>query len=300
MAYCIIFSHVLLCILILFFRARVKKRSTNPIMVFVCMIPIAGVILFLMDEYMYRREKIASRDYEMEKLSLKDKRFSSIEGNQDKNHQITVPLEEAMLLNDAKTRRTLMLEILHKNPKEYVDMLKRACMSDDVELTHYATTTIMEIQADYEKLLQKDKQELKKSPCEKKLLERYRMDLEAYIHSGLLSGNIEHIQREELSNVLKQLMEQDAKNKDLLFSYLDNELELGHVSELGEKIRYADKYWHQDERVYMYYVRYYRHSGQGEKIQPLLCQMEKEDIYLSKEGKEWFSFYRRKEPVNEK
>ena len=53
-----------------------------------------------------------------------------------------------------KVRHSLMLDILHKNPNEYIAILQKARNSDDTEVTHYATTMMMEIQTEYEKKLQ--------------------------------------------------------------------------------------------------------------------------------------------------
>ena len=39
-----------------------------------------------------------------------------------------------------------MMKLLHANPEQYVELLKRVTLSDDVELTHYASTSMMDAQ----------------------------------------------------------------------------------------------------------------------------------------------------------
>ena len=72
---------------------------------------------------------------------------------------LIVPLQEALLINDASTRRQLIMDILYHDTGEYVDVLNRARMNDDVEVVHYATTAMVELQKDYEERLQAERTE---------------------------------------------------------------------------------------------------------------------------------------------
>lgn len=265
------------------------------VMPVVWFIPIWGTLMAIADEYTVRQRVNASKAFEIERLELTDKRYRSIEVDSSENNKITVPLEEAMLINDAKTRRTLMLDILHKNPKEYVDLLQRARLSEDVELTHYATTTIMEVQSEYEALIQQCEAEVSKEPNSEKLLRKYAKTIYAYINSGLISGNILFIQRVELRRVLEKILVLCPDDHRKVIQYIENEMELDPSENLLTRLEEASKKWPQDEKIYMLFVNYYCKTGQGKKIQELLEQLTQNKVYLSREGKEWYSFWKREE-----
>ena len=90
----------------------------------------------------------------MDKLKVTDTKYRRLITDTGADSETMVPLEEALIVNDAKMRRNLLLDILHRNPEEYLKTLENAMDSDDVEVTHYATTTVLEIQSEYEQQLQ--------------------------------------------------------------------------------------------------------------------------------------------------
>lgn len=286
-------THIMLCVLIWFLRLKRIMISSNEVMPIVICIPLWGALLAVFDEYAARKKLSCSKQFELEKLALTDKRYRSIEMDDSQNQQITVPLEEAMLINDAKTRRALMLDILHRNPNEYVNLLKRSRFSEDVELTHYATTTIMEIQSDYENQLQQSQMELQKDPENIKLLHEYEKVLKSYINSGLLSGNILIIERVELQRILEKLCSIYPEDRNLCIEYIQNELELGNTGNLEPILQHAKECWPGDERIYMLFVRYYRNSGQGHHVKDILAEVKEKNVYLTREGKEWYAFFHR-------
>ena len=49
---------------------------------------------------------------------------------EDPARDLMVPLQEALLMNDASTRRELMMDILYDDVGEYVEVLKNARMKD--------------------------------------------------------------------------------------------------------------------------------------------------------------------------
>lgn len=284
--------HLAGCLVFFYLRKTDRLMSRNQIPAIVCCIPIWGPLLAVLDESVVRRGMEGSKEFGLERLEPADKRFQVMEVDPAVGDKRMVPLEEAMLINDAKTRRALMLDILHKKPEEYVDLLKRARMSDDVELTHYATTTIMEVQSEYEAQIQRCEAEARRQPNNERVLRNYARAVGAYINSGLISGNVLQIQRMEQRRILERLLRLSPDDRRRTLAYLENELELGENEDILRLLEEARQKWRQDERVYMLLVRYYRQRGEGKRIQLLLKQMKEEGIYLSKEGREWYSFWK--------
>lgn len=287
----LIIIHILICIISYVLIKRKIVYTKSLILPMIVLIPIWGFVSFLMEEFIIRRNRKGTKEIGVDKLRLSDKKYSRIRVDNNDNREIIVPLEEAILINDAKTRRSLMLDILRKNPDEYVDMLQRTKLSADPELTHYATTTIMEIQGGYERRLQRSDARLKKNPEDEKELNHYLNLLVNYIDSGLLTGNILMIQRIQLKQVLEKLLKTNPYDKKLFLLNIENELEMGQLVGIEDLLNLAKKRWPEEEKLYVLYVNFYRQVGKGKEIKELLQEITENKIHLSREGKEWFEFW---------
>lgn len=282
--------HILLCFITCLLRKKKIIIERELLLPIVICVPIWGFLSCIIHTYMYRNNKMGTHGFELEKMKMTDQKYRHIEARIESNESITVPLEEAILINDAKTRRSLMLDILHKNPTEYIGLLQRAKTSSDVELTHYATTTIMEVQNEFELRLQKCEQYINKDPEDEKGWKQYLESLRQYINSGLISSNILMIQRIRMEEVLEHLLSVSPENKEYQLLSMENSLEMNHFDGMEEKLRRAKDKW-PEERVYRLYVMFYHRTGQGKQISALLQEIKDNNVYLYHEGKEWFRFW---------
>ena len=290
--------HLLLCGVIGYKLYTKKTKVRTPIYIAVVCIPVVGELLFLIDLWTDKKNRYGIREIGLEKLKLTDAKYKNIQVERDDHSEMVVPLEEAIAVNDAKNRRKLLLDILHKNPEEHIELLQRARMTDDTELTHYATTTMMEIQSGYEQMIRELEREISliqsledKSNLEK-TLRKLRKELETYINSGLITGNILNIYRRKLDGVFAQLLTIEPKSKNYHLGKLENEIEQGVFEGVEERLLALCQKWPEDEQVYKVLVSYYAATHQGEMIQKLLNEIEKNEIYLTSEGKKWFAFWK--------
>ena len=298
MSFLLLVIHLLLCGVIGYkiYTKQIKVRT--PIYIAVVCIPVVGELLFLVDLWMDRKKKCGIREIGLEKLKLTDAKYKMIHVERDDHSEMVVPLEEAIAVNDAKTRRKLLLDILHKNPEEHIELLQRARMTDDTELTHYATTTMMEIQSGYEQVICELEQNVKESELledksdKEKVLRKLRKELETYIDSGLITGNILNIYRKKLDGVFVQLLDIEPENKAYHLGKLQNEIEQGVFEGVEDSLLTLKEKWPEDEQIYKVFVSYYATTHQGEKIQELLSEIEEKEVYLTSEGKKWFAFWK--------
>ena len=298
MGFLLLAIHLLLCGVIGYKLYTKKTKVRTPIYIAVVCIPVVGELLFLIDLWTDKKNRYGIREIGLEKLKLTDAKYKNIQVERDDHSEMVVPLEEAIAVNDAKTRRKLLLDILHKNPEEHIELLQRARMTDDTELTHYATTTMMEIQSGYEQMIRELEREISliqsledKSNLEK-TLRKLRKELETYINSGLITGNILNIYRRKLDGVFAQLLTIEPESKNYHLGKLENEIEQGVFEGVEERLLALCQKWPEDEQVYKVLVSYYAATHQGEMIQKLLNEIEKNEIYLTSEGKKWFAFWK--------
>lgn len=293
--------HILVCAVV-GLKLHTKQLETRTLIFpAVLLVPVFGVLILLADLWVNKKNKGGSREISMEKLRIQDAKFKHIEVEREKNANMVVPLEEAIAVNDAKTRRKLLLDILHKNPEEHIELLQRARLSDDTELTHYATTTMMEIQSAFEQNIRELEWEVEvREDAEDKVelvkaLRKLRKELNRYIESGLITGNILNIYRRKEETVLERLLLIAPNDKRYYLSLIDNKINQGKLEGVETLLEKALEKWNEDENVYQMFIRYYQAMHQGEQIQRILKEIEEKNIYLSKEGKKWYSFWKNEE-----
>ncbi|MDO5521495.1 MAG: hypothetical protein Q4G58_13470 [bacterium] len=238
---------------------------------------------------------MGNRDFEIEQLKIQDTKYRRIQIDQGENQDITVPLEEAIVINDEEVRRKLMLDILHKKPEDYINLLQRTRLSDDVELTHYATTSMMEIQSNYELNIQKLSQACRKNPDCLESLEKYRQELKSYIASGLISGTVLTIYRSQLHEVLIKLVTIDPEQKEYFRDLIENQVEMKQYSGIMEMLTLIKEKWKEEEIVYQLFVKYYFSIGRGDLIANVLEEVRENKVYLTNEGRNWFQFWSQEE-----
>ena len=186
MDFLVVLIHLIICIVIFLLMKQGKIKSSMVVYPAVVLVPVCGLVLLVIEEYRVRNTTQKERQVGVESFKISDIRYKRIEVDDDSNETITVPLEEAISVNNASVRRKLMMDILHRNPEEYIELLQMTRTADDTELTHYATTTMMEIQNKYELEIHKLSEEIKENPRELQVLKKYRKVLLKYIDSGLI------------------------------------------------------------------------------------------------------------------
>lgn len=291
----IVLLHLLICILvgICFWKKKLlAKQYLFPVVV--C-IPLWGILLLLIEEMCERGNQKKLAEIGLDTLKIQDVKYQRIEIDEQKNQEITVPLEEAMVVNEAPVTRRLMMDILHKEPGEYIGLLQAARSAEDTELAHYATTTMLEVQGKYEEEIHRLTELLKQNPNEITTLRKCRNELSNYIDSNLLSGEILNIYQNQLDEILQKLCSFDADNPNYGIHFIENRIALGAYEGLEEKVERLLERFPEEERVYQTAVDYYWNTDQGDKIQETLSSLEQHGVYLSHEGKQWYQFWKQDE-----
>lgn len=268
---------------------RIQTRSL--IFPTVLCIPVWGILLLAVEMYELRRKQMGTKKIGLDSLKIVDVKYQRIEVDENQNQEITVPLEEAILVNDASVRRRLIMDILHKNPERYIELLQKTRTAEDTELTHYATTTMMEIQGKYEAQIHACRQEAMKRPDNLNVLRRYQRILTKYIDSGLISGNILDIYRSQLDEAEQLLLKLDPENRKYILEKIENQIAMGRMDGIEQELEELIQKYPKEVQVYRVFVEYYWKMHQGDRMKQLLQQMKQENLYLTHDEKQWFEFW---------
>ena len=295
MDFLVVLIHLIICIVIFPLMKQGKIKSSMVVYPAVVLVPVCGLVLLVIEEYRARNTKQKERQVGVESFKISDIRYKRIEVDDDSNETITVPLEEAISVNNASVRRKLMMDILHRNPEEFIELLQMTRTADDTELTHYATTTMMEIQNKYELEIHKLSEEIKENPKELQVLKKYRKVLLKYIDSGLISGKILEIYRAQLDDILRKLCEMLPENRVYFQDYIRNQIALGKNDNIDGQIMDMINRWPDGVQVYQIYVEFLWKSNRGDEIPGVLNRLKEGNVYLSSEGKAWLEFWEQKD-----
>lgn len=286
-------GHLLLCLLLYIgVRTRFFKFS-EQLFPTVLLVPVFGVLMALIADYHARFRKSGIRPITLENphLELEDLRLQQLEG--ETASQSVIPLEEAMSINDAETRRKLMLEILRQNPDEYIGLLQEARLDDDIEVTHYASTAIMEMQREYELSLQKAEKEYDEDPDSPERLERYRKSLQRYIDSGLIDENVLFVYRKRYADLLELWMRMEPEEMEPLLLAADNHLAIGNYTEARYLTDMLIERFPNDERAWFAQLRLCQTMNDGDGIRRIVGEIKTRHIYLTPSGRNTLAFWDR-------
>nr|MCR5610198.1 hypothetical protein [Lachnospiraceae bacterium] len=78
-----------------------------------------------------------------------------------------------------------------------------------------------------------------------------------------------------------------------IYAYMNiaNKIKLKQYDTAAKLIDDAKEKWQDDEKIYMLELKCVR-EGKGKKsIKDILREVKDKEVYLSKEGKEWYSFW---------
>ncbi|MCL2833123.1 MAG: hypothetical protein FWD78_08130 [Treponema sp.] len=201
-----------------------------------------------------------------------------------------VPFDEVLLLSNDKARREVMMHILRRDPFAYLEMLKTAKVSSDVEITHYATTTIMEIQRDLDINMQRTEAEYNQNPDNIDVVNRFITALQSYINTGLLLENRMLQLRQQLSQILEHKLVIFPNSRSAHHLLVDNEISLGNYVRAGEVAAMMRAKWPLDESSWLKSLHVCMISGNSQEKTDIAAQMVTVPVIWSKAGREESEF----------
>jgi len=177
-------------------------------------------------------------------LNFFDDEIEDVKFDKSLGAEKTVPIEEALLINDDNVQREIILDVAKNNPKDFISDLKKALLVDDSETAHYAASIITSLIRKYD-LEIKEKREnfdFKNDGDSKKAFIKV---LKLALDSKLLLENNESIYREELYSLLKIEIE---KNNQEEYYFEEMAIFLIEAKRYQEVLKHLKEY---EEKFYL-------------------------------------------------
>jgi hypothetical protein len=289
--YVVLLFHLLICI---YYGVRVVRKPSGLPWQFLAVIfsvPVFGFFSALIVEYLSVHQKGRTKPLPLEDFCEKNTNLNPIPILDHDDVSTLVPLEEALVLNDPRIFRSLMMEVV-KNPSCYTDLLKAARLKQDPEITHYASAAIMEMQRAFELEMQSCRAACFKNPDNESILDQYIGVVQRYIKSGFIEGILLENQREKLDQLLDKKIRLRPEDKQSHYIKLENCTEWGRFRTAWEAAYRLQDKWPTDQEVWLLTIRLCVNSHDQLNLWKTIRRMESEPICWTMEGFSQFEFFR--------
>ena len=227
----------------------------------------------------------------VEKLKLESELYRSVTVDEKKVAANTVPIEEALLVNSAKERRTIIMDVLNDNPKEYIEFLQKAGNNEDTEVVHYAVTAMVEISKENDYKLQDFERQHAKDPENVEVLTGYTDFLWSCLSQNLMQGQVEVLNRELFSSLMEKKLALTAGSITDFQWAVENELRRKNYTQAAALLVQMQALYPSSEEYYLSRLNYLASLGKGEEIKALRREIQTKHIYLSSATKEVLAFW---------
>ncbi len=276
----ILVIHILIVLLVIFYRRRGVIKVDGVMMVMVLCIPFWGALCAAVITVLEKRGKSGSKIKDLESLSGADIDMESMPAPTRDSENI-VPLEDALIMDDPTVRRSVMMDVLMQDTRSYIPVLNQARMNDDVEVVHYATTAMASLSKEYELKLQELGNAYAENPSKEGLLDEYINFLSQYISSGMISGQFLEIQQNTYNQLLAEKVNVDPNPADyaaLARSLIESKEYLWADTALVM----MEKMWPDDERCWLLRFRYYYETAAASKLEEMIKEVSEGGFYSHK------------------
>jgi hypothetical protein len=288
----VILIHIILVVvyaIFIFLRiSQLRKEYIIPL----CVIPIFGILFALTVELILLTGKQGIKKPDIEAQGLGDDiLWATLKSSHEKSD--LVPLEEAVLIDEVNIRRKSMLETLYTDPSRYLGILNTAKYSEDIEISHYATTTIAKAQKEFQLAIQRNAVEMERHPSDLKVVDAYIDILGRYIQSGLLEEGLLKNIRMEYARALDRKLVISQDDKDALVEKLRNEIELHDFNSAIDTSRLLREYWPDDEQTWIETLRVCVEGDDEVELRKTIDEIQERDILWTEQGREQIKPWRK-------
>ena len=292
MIYVIILAAHLILSALVFLGIKFNILKVHSYMFFVALLlPFWGILTVLILHFQILFDADDAVEVGVEKLRLESELYKSVTMDKNSVAKSTVPIEEALVVNSARERRAIIMDVLNDNPKEYIEFLQKAGNNEDTEVVHYAVTAMVEISKENDYKLQDLERRYSADPENKTILTHYTDFLWHCLSQNLMQGQVEILNRELFSSLMQKKLALDEVRITDFQRTIENDLKRKNFTLASENLSRMRKFYPDREEYYLSRLDYLASLNRGEDIKLLLKEIDKKHIYLSSATKEVLAFW---------
>lgn len=271
----------LIYIIVLFRKADSKKNYKIIIIIF---FPVFGMLLLIIQDII---EKLVKKVDTEQILDLSDESesldFGTIRKIDYENEINIIPIDDVLSLNSNSVKRKMIFEILKEDTITYMGYLEKALGNSDTETSHYAATTVLEIQNKFNKALQDFDFKYEKSKDNLEVLLKYSEVLKKYVTSSLIDQKSQLKYKNIYSRVLEDILNIEP-TEETFIDKINCELELGNFNTAMIFCNRFLKLYPECENAFIMLMKYYYVMYDFKGFSNTLSALKASDIRFSNRG----------------
>jgi hypothetical protein len=200
--------YYLFCIGYTVFVIRKKKENGLIKALMITFLPGLGYVLAL---YLFKPRKYSSSHEEQDAINelgieKSQDNFNFLQPVDIESEINVVPIQDALLLNNNKIKRKLLIHSLKENSIQNTKVLESALKNEDSETSHYAASAIMEMKRKLVNSIQELAEQLKENENDVSIMSTYSEVINRYLKSGFLDEGAYKQYLSLLSEVLEKII----------------------------------------------------------------------------------------------
>lgn len=284
----------LLCLAFLGYELFRKQRgllSSASRFLIIVFFPVLGLVYLFVSDRMEREGKqdMAS---ELENIFTIEKQELNIyrKINSQKEMNI-VPLEESLLINDAKTKRRLLLDALKEESLQRISLLEMAIKDDDTETSHYAASALVEVKRNLMLDLQQLEIRYESAPFDRSILVAYTEVLKKFLSIRLMDQRTYRKYFHLYSTLLSRLLELDPKEEQYFVDKINCDLQDQDYEQAERYCQLFLQAFSHSETPYLMKLKYYYEMKNAQGLNRTLQELKSSSVKLSNHGLKMVRFW---------
>lgn len=285
-------GYVALSLVYFLVRSRRNRAQALTELVIALLIPGFGLIFLLLigsakllrltgedPSYMYR-------DFRMPHPSL---------GNFTKAEADIIPIQDVLTLDDTKTKRALLGDVIKKDVLINKNVLYKAVKDPDSEVSHYAVSIVTHKIQEMEAILFQLEKRLDSDSANAEVLKQYADVMDIYVKMGFLDEVSQRKYEQAYVYALEKLLVLDRSEKKYFIEKINYELKLGDLAQAERFCALFKDAFPGDEDPYVMYIKLYHRMNNYQKLQETIRQLKGSDIRFTNKALETIRFWDRSE-----
>lgn len=195
-----------------------------------------------------------------------------------------IPIEDALLISENKTRRRVMIDVLKQDAINYLEILQSAVSNEDKETSYYAVSAIMEAKRKLQLAMQDLAVKFDANPNDLQVVNTYAEVLQAYMRSGFLDDRTLLKYRYIYRTILQQLIKQEEPSEWAYRERVELELKLESYAEAERISRMFIHTFPDSEDAYLSMMKIHFETRSFQRLHETLAGLKNAPIKLSNQA----------------
>ena len=288
-----ILIYYLISVIYSFYVLSRKKENGLIKVLLINFLPVMGYVLII---YLFKPIKETNSELAVEVegdfTNLDKEDFSNIYHSINIENEINVvPIQDALLINDNKVKRKLLIHSLKENSIQNPRVLEKALQSDDSETSHYAATAIMEMKRKLMNAIQELASRLDQDSENTDLMRSYEEVIKKYLESGFLDEGTYKQYQSLHSSMLERILKSGQGQRQHYIDKINCDLSLKEFEKAAYQSERFIDHFPNDETAYIMAMKLQYTLRNSDQLQNILKRLKKLPVSLSAEGLQIIRFW---------